>query len=181
MGSALSLPWCPAAPPNTYKALSSRVLPQTIKSPTLPALNRGLPHFKVEHPTGASLKTTAARETDTGRSLSPFLQILWKYPWLGYAVLMARTADGTWRMSYRSFCRTMDITMNLLVDFRCPDDPTPALSRLPTVRQGNHATQHPQLLPVPRDSGQHFTNIEGFRHDNLGSRTTEGYLGVPPS
>ena len=95
--------------------------------------------------------------------------------------LMVRTADGTWRMSYRSFCRRMDTTINLTVDFRCPDDPTPHFPDSDLYDRGIMPPNMVLYYLDPRDTGKHFENNEGFRHDNLGSRTTEGYLGVPPS
>ena len=53
--------------------------------------------------------------------------------------VMVRTADGTWQMSYRSFCRRVDTSINL-VDFRCPDGPT---LHFPTRRFMTGASCHP--------------------------------------
>ena len=95
--------------------------------------------------------------------------------------LMVRTADGTWRMSYRSFCRKLATTINLLVDYECPDDPTP---HFPDSDMFDKGIQPPNTLLYyldPRDTAQGASNVEGFRYDNTPSRTVQGYLGVPPS
>ena len=95
--------------------------------------------------------------------------------------LMVRTADGTWRMSYRSFCRKLAITINLLVDYACPEDPTP---HFPDSDLFDKGIQPPNTLLYyldPRDTAQGASDVEGFRYDNMPSRTIEGYLGVPPS
>ncbi len=44
--------------------------------------------------------------------------------WDWHKALMVRTADGTWRMSYRSFCYWY-ASVNLADKLLCPDDPNP--------------------------------------------------------
>ena len=88
---------------------------------------------------------------DRGESISPrylqgnitFDQV--RFPW--YPALMVRTADGTWRLSYRAFCSHVEF---LIVaeqpQFLCPDDPTPHFPDSPPLRQEHQLTQESPLL-----------------------------------
>ena len=80
--------------------------------------------------------------------------------------LVVRTADGTWRMSQRSFCswyeRKIMINRPKLL---CPDDPNPHFP-------DSHRS----------DAGIHPPSHKNYYQDSLGNpRSTGQYLGIPPS
>ena len=51
-------------------------------------------------------------------------QLLSDLFWSWYRALLVRTADGTWRMSYRAVCHWYQ-GVNLAKRLLCPDDPNP--------------------------------------------------------
>jgi len=96
-------------------------------------------------------------------------------PW--ESALMVRTADGTWRVSYRSFCRYAHI--QLLADqprFLCPDDPTPHFPDSDIYDEDIHSPKHPNYYNDPRVRAP-----ENPVHDGGTPRQNTEYVGVPPS
>ena len=90
------------------------------------------------------------------------------FAWQWESALMVRTSDGTWRMSFRSFCEFHRSLYVVEQDrFLCPSDPTP---------------HFPDSLFHDRDLWP--PNQLLYYHDPRGNgspRFTGRYLGVPPS
>ncbi|MDE0132231.1 MAG: hypothetical protein OXM62_05070 [bacterium] len=99
--------------------------------------------------------------------------------------LVVRTADGTWRQSFREFCHRMDHTWPNFPDYvpehtlRCPDeDPTP---HFPDSRFFDQALPPPNTRLYYIDPRQRDDPDKLYRL-NRGLPRLEGeYLGVPPS
>ena len=91
--------------------------------------------------------------------------------------LIVRTADGTWRMSYRSFCwwhETARFTHR--EPPRCPADPTPHFPDSAFFDTGIYPPNHSFYYQDPRYS------FENRSHREQGTpRMSDEYLGVPPS
>ena len=90
------------------------------------------------------------------------------FSWPWQSALMVRTADGTWRMSYRSFCQ-FHATLNVVDQprFSCPGDPT---------------THFPDSDFYDRDlwPPNHVLYYNDPRQENS-PRFNDEYLGIPPS
>ena len=90
---------------------------------------------------------------------------------------MVRTADGTWRMSYRSFCRFHQIQMVAdQLRLLCADDPTPHFPDSDIYDDNLHPPTHPRYYGDPRPNAP--TNPI---HDGGTPRDNTIYVGVPPS
>ena len=99
------------------------------------------------------------------------------FAWWWESALIVRTADGTWRMSYRSFCRFYQIIW--VVDqspFLCPDDPTPEFPDSDLYDKNLQPPTHPRYYTDSRQSVP--TNPI---HDGGTPRDNTTYIGVPPS
>ena len=118
---------------------------------------------------------------DRGESISPrylqgnitFDQV--RFPW--YRALMVRTADGTWRLSYRAFCYHVDF---LIVaeqpQFLCPDDPTPHFPDSHLFDKNISSPKNPRYYTDPRENASHLPYYDGGT-----PRDNTEYVGVPPS
>ena len=86
--------------------------------------------------------------------------------WAWADALVVRTADGTWRMSQRSFCSWYERQFMINRDrFLCPDDPTPHFPD-----------------SVFSDSNIHPPSHKYYYQNNRGNAPRDDrYLGVPPS
>ena len=101
-----------------------------------------------------------------------------------FETLMVRTADGTWRQSYREFCHKLDHTIPNFPDYvsehtlQCPDDPTP---HFPDSRFFDQFIPPPntRLYYVDPRSGDDPNEL--YRLDRGLYRLGGEYLGVPPS
>ena len=89
--------------------------------------------------------------------------------------LIVRTADGTWRMSYRSSARYFDLTL-ITLGSPYPDDPTP---HFPDSDIFDLEIEPPNKLGYYTDPRQAEPNPP--RLDAGLPRLTDEYLGVPPS
>ena len=93
------------------------------------------------------------------------------------SALMVRSADGTWRVSYRSFCR---FAQTYIVfeqpKLLCPDDPTPHFPDSDIYDHDIRSPKHPRYYDDPRESAPK-TPI----HDGGTPRDNTVYEGVPPS
>ncbi len=90
------------------------------------------------------------------------------FAWDWKNALMVRTADGTWRMSYRSFCqfhRTLHVVDQPL--FLCPGDPTPYFPDSEFYDRDLWPPNHVHYYSDPRQESSPRFNAK--------------YLGVPPS
>ena len=99
--------------------------------------------------------------------------------------LMVRTADGTWRQSYREFCHKLDHTFPHFPDYvpeqslRCPDeDPTP---HFPDSRFFDQALPPPNTRLYYIDPRQWDDQDTLYRLDKGFPRLSGSYSGVPPS
>ena len=98
--------------------------------------------------------------------------------------LMVRTADGTWRQSYREFCDKMDRTIANFPDYvperelRCPDDPTP---HFPDSRFFDQSLPPPNTRLYYVDPRANDDPNTLYRLDRGLPRLEGEYLGVPPS
>lgn len=98
--------------------------------------------------------------------------------------LMVRTADGTWRQSFREFCDKMDHTVPNFPDYvpekelRCPDDPTP---HFPDSRFYDQSISPPNTRLYYVDPRAHDDPDTLYRLDRGLPRLEGQYLGVPPS
>ena len=98
--------------------------------------------------------------------------------------LMVRTADGTWRQSYREFCDRMDRTIANFPDYvaerkvRCPDDPTP---HFPDSRFFDQSLPPPNTRLYYVDPRANDDPSTLYRLDRGLPRFEGEYLGVPPS
>ena len=92
--------------------------------------------------------------------------------------LIVRTADGTWRMSYRSFCWWHErITLNDRERLRCPADPTPHFPDSAFFDSDIYPPNHTFYYQDARSSYPKF-----YPHLEQGDpRLNDQYLGVPPS
>ena len=90
------------------------------------------------------------------------------FAWDWNSTLMVRTADGTWRMSYRSFCRFHQ-TLNVVDQppFLCPDDPTPHFPDSDFYDRDLWPPNHVHYYSDPRQENSPRLNPQ--------------YVGVPPS
>ena len=90
------------------------------------------------------------------------------FTWDWKSALMVRTADGTWRMSYRSFCqfyRTLHVVDQPL--FLCAGDPTPHFPDSEFYDRDLWPPNHVHYYSDPRQENS--------------PRFNDKYLGVPPS
>ncbi|MDE0601686.1 MAG: hypothetical protein OXI56_07830 [bacterium] len=98
--------------------------------------------------------------------------------------LMVRTADGTWRQSYRDFCDRMDHTIPNFPDYvpekelRCPDDPTP---HFPDSRFFDQSLPPPNTRRYYVDPRANDDPNTLYRLDRGLPRLEGEYSGVPPS
>ncbi|MDE0234540.1 MAG: hypothetical protein OXM62_05995 [bacterium] len=93
------------------------------------------------------------------------------------SALMVRAADGTWRVSYRSFCRYAQIQITFEQPrFLCPDDPTPHFPDSDIYDEDIHSPKHPNYYNDPRARAP-----ETPVHDGGAPRQNTEYVGVPPS
>ena len=98
--------------------------------------------------------------------------------------LMVRTADGTWRQSYREFCDRMDHTIPNFPDYvperelRCPDDPTP---HFPDSRFFDQSLPPPNTRLYYVDPRANDDPNTLYRLDRGLPRLEGEYSGVPPS
>ncbi len=90
------------------------------------------------------------------------------FAWDWNSTLMVRTADGTWRMSYRSFCR-FHRTLNVVdqPQFLCPGDPTPHFPDSDFYDRDLWPPNHVHYYSDPRQENSPRLNPQ--------------YVGVPPS
>ena len=90
------------------------------------------------------------------------------FAWDWNSTLMVRTADGTWRMSYRSFCR-FHRTLNVVdqPQFLCPGDPTPHFPDSDFYDRDLWPPNHVHYYSAPRQANS--------------PRLNHQYVGVPPS
>ena len=90
------------------------------------------------------------------------------FAWDWNSTLMVRTADGTWRMSYRSFCR-FHRTLNVVdqPQFLCPGDPTPHFPDSDFYDRDLWPPNHVHYYSDPRQEHSPRLNPQ--------------YVGVPPS
>ena len=90
------------------------------------------------------------------------------FAWDWNSTLMVRTADGTWRMSYRSFCR-FHRTLNVVdqPQFLCPGDPTPHFPDSDFYDRDLWPPNHVHYYSAPRQANSPRLNPQ--------------YVGVPPS
>lgn len=90
------------------------------------------------------------------------------FSWPWESAMMVRTADGTWRMSFRSFCgfhRTLYVMDQ--PRFLCPSDPTPHFPDSSLYDQDLWPPNHALYYDDPRQENS--------------PRFGGGYVGVPPS
>ncbi len=98
--------------------------------------------------------------------------------------LMVRTADGTWRQSFREFCDMMDHTIPNFPDYvpekelRCPDDPTP---HFPDSQFFDQSIPPPNTRLYYVDPRAYDDPDTLYRLDRGLPRLEGQYLGVPPS
>ena len=99
------------------------------------------------------------------------------FAWRWESALMVRTSDGTWRMSYRSFCRWYQVfTTTEQPGFLCPDDPTPHFPDSDLYDKNLYPPNHPRYYTDPRKKVD-----EHPIHDGGSPRDNTEYVGVPPS
>ena len=85
--------------------------------------------------------------------------------WAWADALVVRTADGTWKMSQRSFCSWYERHAMIHRDkLMCPDDPTPHFPDSDRYDTGIHPPSH-----------------KTYYQENRGNTRSLNYLGVPPS
>ena len=99
------------------------------------------------------------------------------FAWRWESALMVRTADGTWRMSYRSFCRWYQVFgTGDQPKYLCSDDPTPHFPDSDLYDEDLYPPSHPRYYT---DSRQNVP--ETPIHDGGTPRDNTEYVGVPPS
>ena len=95
--------------------------------------------------------------------------------WDWHKALMVRTADGTWRMSYRSFCYWY-ASVNLADKLLCPDDPNPHFPDSAWFDSGIYPPSHKNYYQDLRATSSNLPQADGGL-----PRRNDQYLGVPPS
>lgn len=108
-------------------------------------------------------------------------QLLSDIHWRWKRALIVRTADGTWRMSYRSVCYLYE---SLNLDFReegrllCPDDPNPHFPDSAWFDHDLHPPSHKEYHLDRRAA----TSPASTPHQDGGlPRRNREYVGTPPS
>ena len=93
------------------------------------------------------------------------------------SALMVRSADGTWRLSYRTFCRYAQIAITLEQPrYLCPDDPNPHFPDSPIYDKNIYSPKNPRYYSDPREKAPNTPY-----HDGGTPRYNTIYVGVPPS
>ena len=91
---------------------------------------------------------------------------LFDVTWAWAKALVVRTADGTWRMSQWSFCSWYEQKIMINRDkLLCPDDPNPHFPDSHRSDSGIHPPSHKNY----------------YQHSRGDTRSTDQYLGIPPS
>ncbi|MDE0234785.1 MAG: hypothetical protein OXM62_07235 [bacterium] len=102
-------------------------------------------------------------------------QTLGNIGWSWAKALIVRTADGTWRMSYRAVCyryHSLALEQRLL----CPDDPNPHFPDSAWYDAGLHPPSHKFYYQDARN-----TEASAIHQDKVSHRRSGEYVGVPPS
>ena len=93
------------------------------------------------------------------------------------SALMVRAADGTWGLSYRTFCRFAEIIITLEQPrYLCPDDPNPHFPDSPIYDKNIYSPKNPRYYSDPREKAPNTP-----LHDGGTPRDNTIYVGVPPS
>lgn len=102
-----------------------------------------------------------------------------------FDVLAVRTADGTWRLSYRSFCTQWIISVwgPWTADWvLCPPDPTPWFPDSVTFDRDIYPPNHLWYYDDPRELGDDSERAWTYDRGGMEKHRLAGeYLGVPPS
>ena len=93
------------------------------------------------------------------------------------SALMVRTADGTWRLSFRTICRYYEIQNTYEQPrFLCPDDPNPHFPDSSIYDHDIYSPKNPRYYNDPRERAPNTPH-----HDGGTPRDNTVYIGVPPS
>ncbi len=97
--------------------------------------------------------------------------------WAWTRALIVRTADGTWRMSYRSVCYWYKAVITIDRDrLVCPDDPNPHFPDSAFFDIDIYPPNHKNYYQDRRHTAGNLPHYEGGR-----PRMNDQYLGVPPT
>ncbi|MDE2938896.1 MAG: hypothetical protein OXR67_08245 [Chloroflexota bacterium] len=103
-------------------------------------------------------------------------QLLSDIGWYWHKALIVRTADGTWRVSYRAVCywyQSVALEPRLL----CSDDPNPHFPDSAFFDAALHPPSHKNHYQDGRNT---FSNNR-IHQDKVSHRRSGEYHGVPPS
>ena len=103
-----------------------------------------------------------------------------------HETLMVRTADGTWRLSYRAFCAQWIVTGDwspvLANRVICPADPTPWFPDSDVFDTDIYPPNHLWYYNDPRELGDFTHPVWTYDRGGMDKHRLAGeYLGVPPS